>query len=857
MTLFGRLHKTGIMAFIVIIFLALNSSALPSLAQDFTNSVVVTYPVPNNAQPSSTYWVLLNGQSVYAEKYNSLSYIHFAFAGEVKIEVHLNEPVNSFTLSPKSNNIPAAVDGNKITFTLDRPRKLVLHKLNNIAEPLFILADPLEDDAPNPNAANVLNVLAYGADSTGNIEATEAIQHAINDAAQANKILYIPPGVYKIGELKLRSNLRMYLAGGAVLNARTNYNPSFGTGILFLQNIHNVKIYGRGTVHGNGTYWRPNGGWYSMVRIENSDDVSLKGIILRDSAVGNVNLRYSQDVTAHNVKVIVDLANFVNTDGFIFWSSRNVLIDDVLYKGTDDATTQGGTPTGRITNNENINIRNSVFYSGGGFKIGTTLSQPLVHNITYENIDVIKTNEVSGIYAVTGANIENVYFKNIRVEEIDDRVDVSTYASDLFQFRSQVATWEPGSNPSTVGYIRNIFLYNFYVEDFGQRNSVFQGYDAARDVRVKFDNFYYFDQLITNNNAAHFNITNPQYVNIQYSSSTPTIVTIERDKASISEADAGSFYINRSGNLDKPLTVAYAIRGTARNTEDYQTIPASVTFAVGQSSVAIPIIPIQNGTKQHLRTIVLSLRNLPASANYLLGPNFQAMMAIADEGDDTTKLPIVNPRPAHGEVLNNFALLQWDHQPNITQYRIAFKDKPQKTVFRQNFTPGSICDETRCSVDLLGMVWPNGIIEQQRNYAWRVVGVGDNLKATTPWLSFSFADLLPPKITLDTPDHSTTIDGPNINFVWQHDARIDRFILNVRHANGAVMRQKIKAAQCDDGLCFATVDLSTMKRVKGWYTWFVKAKRKHVAGSVKSAASDFRVVIPQPSATTPLRMVGH
>jgi hypothetical protein len=200
-----------------------------------------------------------------AEKYNSLSYVYFAFAGIANIEITAKENIKKYTLSPKRYNLKSTNNGNKISFSIAVPRKIILHQVNALEEKLFIFADPLEDSPPALGQPNVKNIIDYGVHRTGKSDATKIIQQAVNDVSAKLGVLYFPPGIYKIKQLNLKSNMTIYLAGGAVLEATKEINPSYGQGLISIENVNNVKIMGRGTIKGNGSYWRPRGGWYSLI----------------------------------------------------------------------------------------------------------------------------------------------------------------------------------------------------------------------------------------------------------------------------------------------------------------------------------------------------------------------------------------------------------------------------------------------------------------------------------------------------------------------------------------------------------------------------------------------------------------
>jgi hypothetical protein len=53
---------------------------------------------------------------------------------------------------------------------------------------------------------------------------------------------------------------------------------------------------GRGVINGNGTYWRPRGGWYSLILLKNAKNVLLQDTLLQDPAVANVWMSYSENL---------------------------------------------------------------------------------------------------------------------------------------------------------------------------------------------------------------------------------------------------------------------------------------------------------------------------------------------------------------------------------------------------------------------------------------------------------------------------------------------------------------------------------------------------------------------------------
>jgi hypothetical protein len=358
----------------------------------------------------------------------------------------------------------------------------------------------------------------------------------------------------------------------------------------------------------------------------------VQDILLRDSAVGNIAIEYSQNVTIDNSKILAaPQPKFINTDGVGIWSSRNVTIDDILYRGTDDATSQGGDQAGSIQNNENINIKNSTFMvldAGGAFKIGTTIEQDLVRQVTYENIDIVHAEEIAGFWPVAGGRIEDIYLKNIHVEAIGKSLS-QWGGSRLFEWRIMEANWEKNSSASRLGSLRNVYVTNLKVQNIGRNPSLFQGYGLLQNIsNVIFNNFSLRDQPVTAFSQAGFQILPSDrdqqfYVNnFSFANRTSPLVNIQ-------VVSGKGFQITRSSQLDAPLTVPYQIHGTAKNGVDYQMIASQVTIPAGQVMAEIAIVPIEtNIDHAALKTVRLRLENLPHSLQYLLDAKFQDVLTL-------------------------------------------------------------------------------------------------------------------------------------------------------------------------------------------------------------------------------------
>jgi hypothetical protein len=88
-----------------------------------------------------------------------------------------------------------------------------------------------------------------------------------------------------------------------------------------------------------------------------------------------------------------------------------------------------------------------------------------------------------------------------------------------------------------------------------------------------------------------------------------------------------TFTVHRFGATNDPVTLDYAIGGTASNGVDYVTLPGSVTVAAGDRSAQITVIPIDDGPPDITSTVILKLK---PNTNYVIGFPPQAAAIILD-----------------------------------------------------------------------------------------------------------------------------------------------------------------------------------------------------------------------------------
>ncbi|WP_377518343.1 FG-GAP-like repeat-containing protein [Paenibacillus allorhizosphaerae] len=390
-------------------------------------NTVQSYPVRPGIATSDSYTLLINGQNVFVEKFGDVSMARFAFEETANITVTASEAIASFEISPKSYQIQESSNGNSLSFAIDRPRTLIV-SVNNL-EKLLLFADGTETNVPQLQDANVINLATYLPVNRNPEEAvTDYLQQAINDTSAMNNgaggILFVPDGKYMTTQLKLKSNVHMYLQSGAWIKAIpdssvANYPLQNGSdsSFIFIQNASHVKISGRGIIDGNGMAMKTlnSNENIKLLRTANVTDLRIEDIYFLDSARWTLHLLYAQDVVLNHIKIVNDLrggpdpANtslllptVTNTDGVDIDASQNSTDETGIQTVTkwnplgwkiSTGIVGGGTVSygydiyGRMTSTTNaLNHTTSYEYDHWNRLIATNYPDSGVARIAYDDI---------------------------------------------------------------------------------------------------------------------------------------------------------------------------------------------------------------------------------------------------------------------------------------------------------------------------------------------------------------------------------------------------------------------------------------------------------------------------------------
>ncbi|MDP3832132.1 MAG: glycosyl hydrolase family 28 protein, partial [Ignavibacteriaceae bacterium] len=205
-------------------------------------------------------------------------------------------------------------------------------------------------------------------------------------------------------------------------------------------------------IMGEGFYLRP-----SFFQPYKSKNILVDGVTFKNSPMWFLNPVLCENVTVKNLK-IEGLGS--NNDGCNPESSKNVLIQNCYFDTGDDciAIKSGRNNDGRRINvpSENIIIEDCNMKEGhGGVVMGSEISGG-VRNVFAQNCEMSSPNLDRALRfktnAVRGGTIENIYFRNIKVGEVNEAVIKIDYY------------YEEGKKGNFLPTIRNVHVQNLTSE---------------------------------------------------------------------------------------------------------------------------------------------------------------------------------------------------------------------------------------------------------------------------------------------------------------------------------------------------------------------------------------------------------
>jgi hypothetical protein len=296
----------------------------------------------------------------------------FAFDGPIHVEIEkTGGDFGAVTVHPLAREIRPKVEGNRVSFTLDKPAKLYIKDAAKADEPLFIFADPPETEVPDRNDPNV--------------------------------VWFEGGKVHRIGgQYKVESGKSYYIEGGAYV-----------IGTLVGEGVSDVRILGRGVLsgidyprHGSSR----NMHWNAINLSGDGSNQIVDGITITNPSHFCILSRGEMHV--RNVKMF---GWWVQTDGF--GGGTGSSIADCFLKVNDDHV--------KLYNSD-MAARDLVIYqqnNGAIFQLGWGPNGGAARNCRVSDIDVVasepqfKMRALIEFHSNDGKTVHDFDFHRIRVDQ--------------------------------------------------------------------------------------------------------------------------------------------------------------------------------------------------------------------------------------------------------------------------------------------------------------------------------------------------------------------------------------------------------------------------------------------------------
>jgi len=307
---------------------------------------------------------------------------------------------------------------------------------------------------------------------------TKAIQKAIDDcAAKGGGNVQFKPGTYVTGAVFIKSGVQLIIDKGVTILASQNFDdyPDIETRVAGIEmkwpaaliniiDATNAAVSGEGIVNARGKfcwdkYWAMRKEYdakglrwivdYDVKRVrtilvQNSSDITLKGITLKNAGFWTVQLLYSHHLTVDGLVIKNNEdGSGPSTDGIDVDSSDWVLIQNCDIDCNDDnfclkaGRDWDGLRVNRPT--EYVVIKNCLARRGAGLvTLGSETSGGIRHVLATDLMARHTDNGLRIKSATTrGGTIEDIYFQNSLLDSVNN----------IFQFN---LNWYPAYSYSTL-----------------------------------------------------------------------------------------------------------------------------------------------------------------------------------------------------------------------------------------------------------------------------------------------------------------------------------------------------------------------------------------------------------------------
>jgi len=383
----------------------------------------------------------------------------------------------------------------------------------------------------------VFDVRDYGATGKKEDSAQKAIQKAVDACAKAGGgTVYLPPGEYTSGTIRLRSHVRLYVESGATLFASQDPAAFDKPALLYGEDLQNISIEGRGTVDGQAEYiWKMNDlddafirdnmllaqslgkplmrsfpkGYPTrtmyphLIQLLRSKDVKILGLSFLHSPSWTINPYGCERLTIDGIYIYTDQKYGVWADGIDPDGCKDVIISNSTIETGDDAIVfYSMNWYGPALPCENITITNCRLSSASSAIKFCDGNMNSVRNVTIDNCVITGSNRGIAFMVFDGGYVDNVVLSNLVVNCI--RYDWYWWGNgDPIYFtikrRNEVSGQPAKPDEPPAGSIRNVLIRN--VVAHGKGSCLITGHPDSWLDHVSLENVKLF--LSTDPSAAY------------------------------------------------------------------------------------------------------------------------------------------------------------------------------------------------------------------------------------------------------------------------------------------------------------------------------------------------------------------
>jgi hypothetical protein len=378
----------------------------------------------------------------------------FSFSGKVLVQIKLpmRTSISSVVIRPLSKKLTASIKGNTITIPLKGPANFFVEIDGEKRYPLFIFANPVEQNIPSPTDTNII-YFGPGIHEIG-------IENGPMQNIPAGKTVYLAGGAYVKGVLKITNGAKIStIRGRGILSGidikgysayKGNIEARQGTlhveGIIILDSPQGYQGI---IAHGNGSV-------VENVKLLSWAMESDSGALGPDSQITNCFFKISDDVLKPTSSGILFKDNIVwqqmcGSAIMLGWNSSS-LITGATVSGLDII----GCDVGEISNPKAsvlaiINLRNSN---------GATYKNILIENVRIEKRPymligiAIKQTDPGWVdnprYNKGLGSIDGIVFRNISMPGVPPRISVLNGNGNV--------------TPESTGDIKNVTFENVIID---------------------------------------------------------------------------------------------------------------------------------------------------------------------------------------------------------------------------------------------------------------------------------------------------------------------------------------------------------------------------------------------------------